>query len=1859
MTPVNESKASLHFTTVENKMPKWMQTATAQTFQAIRDALANTPHTLEQACRDYPAVANALAQEHQHYRDNKQAVHQLFRHLPSLVTFATQLLTDAIKHNFQLDVDVERTYLFDAVGYAHQRQQGAAEPGQFVKSLKHHALQNFEASAIQPGGLDVPTPQMRSVILDHRGYQKGPPFDNVVNIDPAAFAALCRELDIGGKYFAMLDKIYYPEPAAGETPQEAQMPVADTLSALELSAFRQSLHLAFLRGAISRASYDAVLSTPLEVKEDPAQPQATFSFLTLWGVELTGMLLITFARSLPASGEALLYTPQDNETPLREYSSFETLRNDLRDRVQQNLAVIAGHIPDASKTNLLGKLQDHLLPLTFTLKNIYERVADPHAVLPITPRNLSYPLGAELIYQAFIRHRDDALFHAVPTKAMDAKTFKERLAYFESLAFDALNLVGFVLPEVGAFMLAVSTLQLGYEVYEGIESWSNDDRHQAFQYMVDVLENVAMMVIAAAGSKALMAELREAALKRLPVEAPSFIEELEDVELPNGDQRLWRPDLAPYVQEQSLPADASPDAMGFYHHGGKKWLVLEGKTYAVRTSSASGTYHLEHPRRANAYAPPLRHNDEGAWLHGLDRPREWQTVQLFGRLGPMGATFDEATALRILAVSGIDEGMLRRVLSESEQLPALLKDTMQRFRLDQEVMQTFAEASPATRYAEFEARYRQLPASEGSGAAVIQRIYPKLPAVVIDELLGNASQAEQQMLVGGKIPKRIGDEVRHFQQQLRLSRAYEGLFLKCVDNPDTERLMLHALQQVPGWSESTAIELRKGTLAAERVDGIGPEDSTPHVIKRTSSGYEVVPGQLTHATLFDAVLAALPDEQRQHLATAGISDGPTLSDQATQLPLLPRWALRKALNMQRPGPRSPMRLADGRIGYRLSGGKGFGSGVSRTNLLHQLNDLTLAPEFTVTSEAILTALEAAGRSPEQIQDRIRQLFAERRELQASLDAPGPGLVTGFGARAANRAEIEAALWDHWIHNAVPELGESLGTLRLQNMFIAEFPEQLPEFISSRMRRLQLQNISLDHAGDGSLSWEHFEAQLNNVFRHFPNLDSLEVDRGYGPNLQASEFANSIPLIIRSFPHLSELRFVNQNAALYPLDIDRLASRSYLTRLDLSGNRFDSQARFTFPDWQLEYLGLDRMAIERWPLWLNEQSLQRVQELSLRENLLTVIPHYLEENTIGNGPHTLISLEENPILPNQLRNLHLIQDGQRRRFSFNLDLPPSLEARLTGLQDERRQLHDAVDHWANASSSSAPLTEQTRRDRTLIGQSILDFWLQRVRGLNFATLHVEGVALSDFPPRLPPFFYNYLEHLRLRRVAATPEALNALIVSAPMLRSLTLEGHVQPMRTLPSALVNSRINELYLREQGLMVDQQTLDSLAGMRELIALDLSGNHFAPALHSPADIHRPLQRLSLRNAGLQRWPEWLDDWMPLHVLDLDDNQLTELPEHILQNPESHDGFTSISLADNPLNDETLRRAHLSHGRHRRYTFDLDLTPELLTLMPPDYLISSDTGSSTDSSPGSTGSTASLHRHSPVPWAPGDIPDVSRWLTADMGETVVASRRSAWETLQQGAEASDLLALAGRLTQSAPYRNATGRSSFIERLWEVLQYAAEHREQRLLFNGMAQDAAANRTCHDGALLVFKQIEEQLLVSRMAAISPQDGEGDTLYRLTRRLFRQNRIDEIARLKAEADTEIDEAEVRLAYQRRLATALDLQAPADHMLYESAARLQRGELENVERQVREAEAGEAFLAFAEDLELWVNHLRATHAERFQQLKANYLDREAALFEQHPDESIDALAPQMQALQEQWKQEERALIRELTNHAGKDLP
>ncbi|PYG96620.1 hypothetical protein CVV67_32265, partial [Arthrobacter stackebrandtii] len=407
------------------------------------------------------------------------------------------------------------------------------------------------------------------------------------------------------------------------------------------------------------------------------------------------------------------------------------------------------------------------------------------------------------------------------------------------------------------------------------------------------------------------------------------------------------------------------------------------------------------------------------------------------------------------------EDVLRKVLCDSQRLPGQLEDTFTRFKLYRAIEQANAQALPGQIQRDFYQQYQRLPASQAPGADLLRTRYRQLPSPVIEELLHNATASELADLGDGKIPRRLADEVRLLQQQLRLNRAYEGLYLEQLRNWDTDCLVLHTLARLPDWPADTGITLEQRMHSPNQSARIGPVDAAQNpTIISARAGYLLMHSETpdaplnAHATLYGALFEALSEAQRTAL---GIDDEAALKALVVHAQWLPRPALRQVLGMQpiKPEFRSPMRLADGRLGYPLGGARPRATSFSRHTLLNRIRQIGLYLPLPHPAEQTLATLESRNLDRSAINDLLDTLLEQRHQLQSSLDnwrQRGEALTH----QSANEFEqLAGSILQHWYDRAFAASPDPGNPLRLQRLSLLDFPLELPTFFTAGVRELQL------------------------------------------------------------------------------------------------------------------------------------------------------------------------------------------------------------------------------------------------------------------------------------------------------------------------------------------------------------------------------------------------------------------------------------------------------------------------------------------------------------------------------------------------------------------------------------------------------------------------------------------------------------------------------------------------------------------------------------------------------------------------------------------------------------------------------------
>lgn len=1113
--------------------------------------------------------------------------------------------------------------------------------------------------------------------------------NKVLDIQPREFAQLCRTLDLGKQYQTHLDTVFQPYVSTSEVQEKCSEHARRQLDV--------DRHMALMQKHIGEKVF-LMLGQLLENQPSIKLDKHTIAFkrLELMECSLHGaMMLVAVSGGAYFDNPCVLYLPGDPQQPLKEYSTYRQFEVDLSNRLRTDAfeAFAKGLITLVDRVGFQDMLKQRLLRTT-TGWMLPSRTA----FIPVTAVATDTNFFAELYRQQVVRVMADARQLVVPTNDEDEKTRLARLDGYKEIGLNIALLAASFIPGVGEVMLAVAAAQLLSGVYHGVESWAAGEQEQATDYFFDTLENLIIMAALAAGVGAARATY-------LKVRGSSFVESLRQVRLSSEEERLWKPSLVPYRQDMALPAWLKPDERGLRWLNDQAYLTVDQHVYAVRQQADSGVWEVQRPAIQESYHPQLETNDVGAWRHDSELPQDWDRLKLFRRMGYSEQDIPDARALQILSVSGVDERLLRRVLVDRMNPPAVLIDTVRRFAADQTVSLFIEQLQGATgapladadlqlrllmtlkkwpaqtglkvvdgegrtleAYAHEEARattktitltqtqVRQgtfhvpllagLSATEKQGllnsaskvsaeqrealvkvlaeqadrkrlalyAWIYQRgvpvqelrtsplrsQFPDLPLSVLDELVHYADDSEWAELDEGKVPLRLAEEARRFQQVVRISRAYEGLYLNAAGGIDTDRLVLNTLENLPGWKGDIYIRLLEWSFYTKEFASLGAEDSTQKLLMNAhpdrydvyDESYDIRSYRLgrTREHYFQALWDGLTPRRRQALGVDGDAGALALREKITALALQRYGMAEQALDIayRRPGYVSPMRLADPLLGT--------GSTVHLTE-----------PLASPTKSSALI-------------HRVKELYPSHSPEQIDLFLTGLGSVEVLAARQLEHLRLEylkiVEVLQGWIRRDTwhqladePRIKVSmLAKSRIAREIIRCWRKETPSRLTldGRLYELSLPPLHVGElpilAGDfshvGSLVMDRIGVStgMNSFLHNFKQLRHLSL---VGNDL------TRVSLAIGEMPRLETLNLSENQIRLTSATVDVLAGLTQLKALNLSNNPTLSLSPNVARLTRLERLELGNTGITQWPA--GATGLADLQVLDLRNNRISQIP----------------------------------------------------------------------------------------------------------------------------------------------------------------------------------------------------------------------------------------------------------------------------------------------------------------------------------------------------------------------------------------------------------------------------------------------------------------------------------------------------------------------------------------------------------------------------------------------------------------------------------------------------------------------------
>ncbi|MBV4485296.1 hypothetical protein HU727_006820 [Pseudomonas sp. SWRI153] len=643
-----------------------------------------------------PWIKNATNRDHKQLQQanlklwsSRDKIDPFLDKLQHVYLFAEPLLTEALKNRFGVEVDVKKTCLHlylpkQNPWYIIDSNQGVTAR---TVTLLDAALHNFAAhETCEPDSDFVTAPNAR-------GHFKVVPIKRQISI--VEFQNLCRELDIGARYSRYLEEQLRPKD--GVARYMLQRWITDS----EKAAFQASTQQALMTADIDFSARVLILNM-LDGRKMSRHGQAMhFVELSILDCRLTGIVLIApDLEQHRGVAPVIAYVPQDPEHPLKEYPSTQAFMSELTRQLRDNVVssstglsyrqYFSRFIDQTQRGHFFAELQQRL----FDVKWHEKEATDPLPSWQEVPKDkVNLRFSAALIrgdvwvyqFQAKLNKiLNDAQHIAVSTADTDRIARWAWWDNFKKITSDIFNVALLIatpfIPGVGELMLAYTAYQITSDVIEGVVDMTEGMLAEATEHVVGVVTDIVQMAVFGAGMKT---------GEWLRLQLSPLVESMKPVTLPDGQKRLWHPDVTPYeLPDVTLTVDSRPDERGLHSREGRTILPLDGKHFAVREDAQTGSYRITHPERPNAYLPELEHNGQGAWTHEAENPKTWESSKLMRRLGHRVEAFSDAELQHARVSSGTTEGMLRKMHVEHMAPPPLLDDSLKRLELQRQADQS-------------------------------------------------------------------------------------------------------------------------------------------------------------------------------------------------------------------------------------------------------------------------------------------------------------------------------------------------------------------------------------------------------------------------------------------------------------------------------------------------------------------------------------------------------------------------------------------------------------------------------------------------------------------------------------------------------------------------------------------------------------------------------------------------------------------------------------------------------------------------------------------------------------------------------------------------------------------------------------------------------------------------------------------------------------------------------------------------------------------------------------------------------------------------------------------------------------------
>ena len=525
------------------------------------------------------------------------------------------------------------------------------------------------------------------------------------------------------------------------------------------------------------------------------------------------------------------------------------------------------------------------------------------------------------------------------------------------------------------------------------------------------------------------------------------------------------------------------------------------------------------------------------------------------------------------------------------------------YELDDQVRQLglrIAEHSEQMREYLFASQYGLTQHSDDPLVKRLVDTYPLLPLSAANEMIRAATSAEiWQLADGTRIPLRLQEEARTFVEQTRLMRAYDSYFFGYNTTADTQKLILHSLERMPGWPTNLRLEVREHRLSGRLLDHVGtPDAPVRKVLVKEGNRYSTYNGheQMLHGLddIYASVLHALQDEQRAALGFPHTGQGQALKEALTARGPMDRQTLRRVLGIQPTTLKteSPLQLAKGREGYPAveveparCGRAPFACFPANPRRIRHLKS-KLFPMHT--NEVVERFLELESLYSRAGLSRLEALNKEFKDLKNTLDdwISGPLEMVQVSenhirpVHISDKTRVANKIIRCW------QRSSGLG---------GEHPGARLNISDINLAKLPVLNADFSHVTSLQMNDMYLHGSIDSFLAHFPNLQELRFE---------SAHLRELPQSLFNLQALKQLHLPYNRITLTSEAAGKLATLKNLRIVNLSNNPLGAIPDFSQMS-ELARLNLKKTGLSQWPAGV--EHLERLTHLDLRENNLTTLP----------------------------------------------------------------------------------------------------------------------------------------------------------------------------------------------------------------------------------------------------------------------------------------------------------------------------------------------------------------------------------------------------------------------------------------------------------------------------------------------------------------------------------------------------------------------------------------------------------------------------------------------------------------------------